>query len=69
MLVSPSALPEAKQEAAQVITAACLPLPHPGAENASGRHEALESAGFGGGAHHKKQHQHCRPGRGRNASD
>ena len=35
VLVSPSALPEAKQEAAQAITSPCLIR---GAENASGRH-------------------------------
>ena len=66
VLVSPSALPEAKQEAAQAITSGLLALASSGElKTRQDVTEALESAGFGG-AHHKKQHQHCRPGRGRN---
>ena len=64
VLVSPSALPEAKQEAAQAITSGLLALASSGElKTRQDVTEALESAGFGG-AHHKKQHQHCRPGRG-----
>ncbi len=64
VLVSPSALPEAKQEAAQAITSGLLALASSGElKTRQDVTEALESAGLRC-AHHKKQHQHCRPGRG-----
>ncbi len=65
-LVTPSGLPETKQEAAETITRGLLMLASSGElktrDDVTG---ALTAAGFGG-QNHKKQYQHCRPGRGRN---
>ncbi len=64
-LVTPSALPETKQEAAQAITRGLLALASSGElKTRQDVTEALESAGFEVVRTTKKQHQHCRPGRG-----
>ncbi len=62
-LVTPSSLPKTKQEAAEAITRGLLALASSGElKTRQDVTEALESAGLSR-AHHKEQHQHCRPGR------
>ena len=66
VLVSPSALPEAKQEAAQAITSGLLALASSGELKTRQTSLRRWKAQVLRWCAPQKQHQHCRPGRGRN---